>query len=303
MTLAATHSAARFVTLTATLFATVAANASMFPPNDLYKEDGREVSGGISEQQFDAVVNRIQEQYTPFAKEFKTELVIVKHWSDGNVNAFAGRTNNEWQIHVFGGLARRKEVTVDAFTLVACHEAGHLIGGYPFYRGEDLSSEGQADYFATQSCARSLWSNDIEENAKHAETVNLIAKKNCDDAWQADTDRHLCYRIADASGALGNLLAKLNGKKISFETPDKTVVKKTIDNDYPSAQCRLDTYLTAALCKTNLSGIKIPGFVGPGIVLPPLESEGIAFQESCAQKHQEIGFRPSCWFASVESAH
>lgn len=301
MTAHATHSAARFVTLAVSFLSTVGAQASMFPPNNLYKEDGREVSGGITEQQVDAVVNRIKEQYLPFAKEFKADLVIVKHWSDRNVNAFAGRTDNDWQIHVFGGLARRKEITSDAFTLVTCHEAGHLFGGYPFYQGDDLSSEGQADYFATQICARSLWSKEAEENAKHVETVNVVAKKSCDDAWQTDAERHLCYRIADASGALGKLLARMSGETISFETPDTTIVKKTIDNDYPSAQCRLDTYLTAALCKTNLSGIKIPGFIEPGKVLPALESEGLAFQESCAEKKKEIGFRPSCWFASVET--
>lgn len=275
--------------------------ASMFPPNDLYKEDKFESRGGISEKDMSDVSSQIEKQYGPFAAQFNTRLQINKLWSDSEVNASAGRDRDGvWQVNLYGGLARRKEITKDAFTLVACHEAGHLVGGYPFYRGEDLSTEGQADYFATHNCARALWKDEVEVNKTSQTTVNLYAKNQCDASWETDADKLLCYRIANASEALGKLLAKLSGDTVSFETPDHRKVTRTIDTDYPSSQCRLDTYLTAALCKNSPVSITIPGFIAAGNVLSGIEGEAAAIIESCSQFKKELGFRPNCWFAPLD---
>src|SRR6478609_9034269 len=71
-----------------------------------------------------------------------------------------------YRVHMYGGLARRPEVTPDGFTLVVCHEVGHHFGGYPFVRDAYwAANDGQADYFSTLACARRLWQNQPADNA------------------------------------------------------------------------------------------------------------------------------------------
>ena len=50
---------------------------------------------------------------------------------------------NKWVVAMFGGLARRPEVTKDAFQFVVCHEVGHHLAGWPFAY-DWASNEGQS---------------------------------------------------------------------------------------------------------------------------------------------------------------
>ena len=74
-----------------------------------------------------------------------------------------------WGIVFYKGLAMRHELGPeglgafegDGFSLIACHEVGHLFAGFPFKLSMvgsiPLSTEGLSDYFATNQCLPRLW--------------------------------------------------------------------------------------------------------------------------------------------------
>jgi hypothetical protein len=280
------------------------AQAMILPDNDLHKEDSltRE-DANMDEATFNAIIDKALAFYEPLAKHHGADLKVERLWNDPTVNAFAMRIWKFWQVSMYGGLARRPEITEDGFALVLCHELGHLFAGYPYDRtfmGRLVwhSLEGEADYFATHVCARELWGSEKAQNAVHAATVDNYAKSLCDSVWGEKDSRDLCYRIADASQSLGNLLGHKSGAP-HFDTPDNSAVKKTFKR-HPKAQCRLDTYISGALCPTEFDKMKIPGKTVSGHFgfLFNRKAEREAALASChtALGHDE-GVRPQCWFS------
>lgn len=193
-----------------------------FPENNLDRQDF--VQGFMSpmtELQFRRTIDEVTNFYRPIIKSLGGTLRVDYNWTDSTVNAYADKQGNDWSIAMFGGMARRQEVTRDGFQLVVCHELGHLLGGFPFYTNEDLAAEGQADYWATQACAKRVW----KGNGTAAKT-----------------------RALAASQSLGNLLATLEGSQ--YPSPTRKDLSRVIytQDTHPKAQCRLDTYLAGVGC-------------------------------------------------------
>ncbi len=290
------------------VLATPRTQASTLPPNDLHLEDDiARLDANIDEAEFNSIIDKAMAFYVPLAKEHGGNLSVERLWENKMVNASALRMGPIWKIYMYGGLARRPEVTPDGFQVVVCHELGHLFGGFPFYRTIFgglvwFSVEGESDYFATQSCARELWKHEHEQNAVHRVTVDFYAQQRCDMTWSGRRDRDLCYRIADASASLAKLLATPEkGEKPSFATPSRESVART-SRKHPKAQCRLDTYFEGALCPENRDPSIIPakrlaGYFGTFF---NRRAEKQAASQSChsAEGYFE-GVRPRCWFAPV----
>jgi len=282
-------------------------HASVLPPNDLWKQDNLLAATGISEQQFNATIDLLQFRYQPFFLFFNAHFVVNRFWTNATVNAFAHRTGNDWIIDMYGGLARRPEITADGFLLVACHEIGHHLGGYPFYPqglGNDwAATEGEADTYAVQACARFIWWTD-PANADIARTAPQTVRDRCAIAWAATSDRDLCARIALAGKSLGDLLGALENRTVDYGTPDPNVVSQTI-SEHPAAQCRLDTYLAGAFCGVFFNFNIIPG-IGDPIGQNSAHAELVASTTSCFPASALIGTmgyngfdRPRCWFAAL----
>jgi hypothetical protein len=160
------------------------------------------------------------------------------------------------------------------------------------------AAEGQSDYFASQVCARLMWSNDVAENAKHQATVDPIGKEACDRNWRYARQRDLCYRIADAGESLANLLNALGDKTkpVSYRKFTHQRVAET-DVNHPMAQCRLETYLAGALCRRNFDLKVIPGADLNSNGGAELDQEKVAAIYSCEELGSFFdGSRPSCWF-------
>lgn len=245
------------------------------PDNELYMDDKIEEPANVSEEDFDRVIDEVAALYSGMIKEsHKAHLIVSRSWDDPTVNAYANRSGNVWQIHLFGGFARRKEISVDSFQLVICHEMGHHLAGFPF--SQWASNEGNSDYFSTLSCARDLWMKDKAKNALAAKKIPAYPKKICDDAWKLKDERHLCYRAALAGKSLADLLSAGAAK---YESPDQSVVRVT-NNAHPNGQCRLDTYIAGAVCKAKFD---------PRVLI---KSEAEARKYSCFGEAQ----RPKCWF-------
>ena len=129
---------------------------SFMPENDLWIPPYEKwEQKGVSEADFNEVLDWVSEIYTPIFKEKGLNFSILRGWSDGTVNAYAYQAGGTAYIKMFGGLARRSEVTKFGFLAVACHEVGHHLGGAPKYPDGNLwaSNEGQSDYFFNVSFA------------------------------------------------------------------------------------------------------------------------------------------------------
>lgn len=273
------------------------ATASILPPNDLHLQDTI-FNSNITEEDFNEVITKAEAIYAPLIRDaFGGRLNVNRLWSNSTVNASASQFGGSWTVNMYGGLARRPEVTLDGFTLVLCHELGHHLGGYPF-SSSWAANEGQSDYFATQSCARQLWVEDFELNESFKDQIPETPKAACEKAWTNDIDRALCYRTMAAGKSLADLFASLRNTQVSFDTPDLSEVRNT-DNSHPDGQCRLDTYVAGALCTIDFDKELIPG-KGFGRNRNSAQAEEEAISVSCAtQSGFDFGTRPSCWFKSL----
>lgn len=272
-------------------------SASILPPNDLHLEDQVDVVANIDEQLFNKIIDDIMKIYEPFADAQKITLEAKKLWTNNTVNASAEQPRKDlWRINMYGGLARRKEVTPDGFALVVCHELGHHFGGFVFKGSRWASAEGQSDYYATQACGRIIWKNQLTENERFRASVDPEAKKQCDLAWKDKEDQDLCYRISMGGHSLAALLAALGRKpEPEFGSPDQNKVTVT-NTRHPAAQCRLDTYFQGALCIENFDLKQIPGKNHPtGQESMDAEKEAIKYSCSATGAHS-MGLRPTCWF-------
>jgi hypothetical protein len=284
-------------TLSVSLFS-ISAYSMILPPNHLDRLDDPSAPSNITEEQFNAIVDHIVDMWQPIAESHHAKLVASKNWDDSTVNAYAQQSGPNWHVSFFGGLARRPELTPDAFALVVCHELGHHFGGYAFYGGYDwASAEGQADYFATQVCARRIWAKS-PNNRRHFRDGLSRVQESCEQAWKNKNDIALCDRITDASLSLAKLFASLSRTpEPKVSTKDKSKVSTTYTG-HPEAQCRLDTYVSGAVCRAKFDLGVIPGKGHPkGNNSPEAEEEASKYSCTVAGG-QELGVRPGCWFKS-----
>lgn len=255
-------------------------------------------------EEFTQMMRNIENIYDPIIQKLGGRLTIQATWGNQTPNAFAKKNFRKWQVVITGGLARQPDMTKDGIALVACHEIGHLVAGYPFVKtglaallGMDwVSTEGESDYYATRVCARKIWANDKKQNEAFRSYASAYAKDQCDKIWRNYDEQNLCYRIVTASESLGTVLANLaKTGKPSLHTPSNKVVS-TIYTRHPEAQCRLDTYFQGAICTTGWNDTVIPGRKQPG------GKDGIAAEKQAAMMSctkasgYSIGLRPTCWY-------
>ncbi|MGE0174191.1 MAG: proprotein convertase P-domain-containing protein [Oligoflexales bacterium] len=273
------------------------AHGSILPPNNLDQQDNLySLDANIDEPRFNAIIDEVIESYRTIVESYGIELTVNKLWTNSTVNASAEQRSDTWIVNMYGGLARRPEVTPDGFSLVVCHEIGHHLAGYPLKGDTWAANEGQADYFATQSCAHKIWGNQLEENAKYRDLVEPLAKQKCDEIWNNEAAQNLCYRTATAGLSLATLLSVTLGQPVpKFETPDLTEVAKT-NNNHPKGQCRLDTYLQGALCTIRFDETNIPGKKhekGQNSAAAEWEASKVSCTSAALF---DLGVRPRCWF-------
>jgi len=272
------------------------ARASFFPPNTLHLEPTQGASS-ITEARFKEIIDEVVTVYGPIVESHGAKLKVNYLWSDTTVNASAEQEGTTWIVNMYGGLARRPEITDDGFSAVVCHELGHHLGGFYYYGDNDwASSEGQSDYFATHSCLREIWKHTDSLNAGYRTKLSPFGVAGCDRAWPGQADRNLCYRVAASGESLANLLAALGrGKAPRIDTPDRSEVSRS-NTAHPEAQCRLDTYFAGSICPVNFDPMIIPGrFSSKGQNTAATEKDTIG-----AYCHSALGFlegnRPRCWF-------
>ncbi len=224
---------------------------SFMPENDLWKQDTVESTTTINEEVFNQIIDLGIEYFQPEAEKFGEQIFVDRNWTDSTVNAYIRRDLQSKAINIsmFGGLARRREITTEGLALVLCHELGHAYGGEPFKRPElKIAAEGQADFYGAGTCLGRI----LEKIPSSIEisTVTGYAAEKCMQVHEGDTNGYEhCIRALGAGMSVSQLLAMLerSEKEIRFETPDPTIAEETMLSYPKTVQCRLDTYHNAIL--------------------------------------------------------
>jgi len=259
---------------------------SFLPPNNLKHKIGALDSGGISQDQFNAVMDRMQGLYGPIVAAKGGVLVINRLWTDDTVNASAQRDGNNYVLNMYGGLARDKTITQDGMALVVCHEMGHHLGGAPKFGGMDwASNEGEADYFAVSKCLHRMFGDAASASFTRPQAVgddNDLAKAACAQSYSNAKDQAVCLRSAQAGMSVTALFTELSGDPAAhFDTPDPSVVTQMFD-DHPASQCRLDTYYQGSLCAKPYT--------------TDMDDNDARVGACVASQGFKVGLRPRCWF-------
>lgn len=279
------------------------ASATTMPLNHLDLQDNPRVLYNISPVMFRQIIDQVVGAFSPIVRLHGGELQANYLWDNHTVNASAGRSGNTWVLNMYGGLARRKEITPDGFSMVVCHELGHHLGGFPFYEaGSWAADEGEADYFAAHTCAPVIWGHDVQGNAIHRYTVDPVAKQYCDRSTPYQPQRDLCYRIADAAQALSNLLNVLEDARrpVAYRNANNMIRVPATFHGHPAAQCRLETYLNGAICGRKPDLRVIPAYDLNMTGGSYLDEEKEAAKYSCAERGAVYdGSRPRCWFQQI----
>lgn len=245
---------------------------------------GDSFAGGLSEQDFNAVIDRFEQIYRDDFTQAGGTLMVRRLWTSAEVNAYAKQQGGTWYIDMYGGLARHPAMTTDGMALVICHEAGHHLGGAPKYpgRGWPATNEGGADYFATLKCLRRTFAADDNASIVASAQLDPLAKAQCESQFTNSADQLLCERASLASTSVGLVFMDLYKETSppSFGTPDSRVVSQMFDG-HPHTQCRLDTYFNGSICPVDVSA--------------PLSDTDYR-QGSCVEGQASAGFRPRCWF-------
>lgn len=256
-----------------------------FPENTLRIPVGAKTSGGISEAEFNQVIDKVMRIYAPKVEDLGGTLNISRLWVSDKVNASTNRFAHVYQVTMYGGMARHPLMNKDGFTLVLCHELGHHLGGAPKVKNSDqrwASNEGQADYFAALKCLREIFRREDNEVALRGLVIPKIVRNSCSTIYKNHLENLICQRINMAGLVVGRLYANLvDQKEPSFETPHSKYVRETIDY-HPHYQCRLDTFFQGSLCDR------------------PVDEE-LSSREAhvgtCHPKNGDVvGMRPLCWF-------
>lgn len=172
----------------------------------------------LDQRAFKRVLTSVQTEFATLAHEHGERLQVAGQWKDDWIAANARRWDDEFIIVIYGGVARQAEVDEDVLALVFCHELGHGYGGEPYRDAYNhISVEGQADYWATQTCLPRVFKNDT------------------------------AARAVRAALGLTQMFARLHKIKApQLETPDSTQVSETT-RTHLSLQCRLDTLVAGVL--------------------------------------------------------
>ena len=272
------------VSMTSTFACDIHGKTGFAPENNMKISKYDKEANGMTEENFLSIINRVSSLYIPIVASKGAKLEMINKWDDETVNAYADRDGDKWHVTMFGGLARHKFATDDAFMLVVCHEAGHHLGGAPKYGGGSdwAANEGQADYFGALKCMKRVLENDDNIAVVSKMTIDAEATTKCEMVYKNSNEVALCQRISMAGKSLGQLLGSLGGNStVNFNTPDKKVVKKTNDG-HPAAQCRLDTYFSAGLCDKSFNEDVSETSPVPG---------------TCIKRDgHQYGIRPLCWY-------
>ena len=190
----------------------------------IYVEPQSRYDNGYPETRYHFIIEKFKEIFSPIINEQGGTLIVFSDWTDGAVNMWAGRIENEYRLEIPGGFSRFYLINEDAFILTICHELGHLLGGEP--SSYDISFEGQADYYSSFKCAERVFPQ-IEPYKSRQD--NIEVDKACANR-KTPTDSETCKRtLLGALSATSYYAEIANVAFPQLSKRDPSRVDKTIE--------------------------------------------------------------------------
>jgi hypothetical protein len=272
-----------------------------------------ETPADVSLEEAIAIVERVADLYRPQAQVLGAELIVVNDPATGTSIDIG--EDRRWVIKAGEDLLRPGKTPPDVVAMIACHEVGHALAGYPFKGnfnqaaglpeqfGTISSAENQSDYFAAKDCLPRLWRDERARNASFADAIPDASRAGCDAAWGGQDERDVCYRVTATAQAFAFWLAKPGQTPASLESHHAGEIDVTSTSGHVSPQCRIDTLVAGARCDIKIHGDVIPGLVAP---FADLYKQVNPRAEAAARPHacyEGAGARPRCWFKPDMVAH
>lgn len=202
-------------------------------------------------------------------------------------NAFAAkRADGTWEVTVIESLLTLEEQTKSTLGIILCHELGHFLGGEPYVVGiqltpavrsrapKKMSCEGQADYFATSECIKTLARKLPDLFSDNKGLLNPLMAQECDQNFENKEDKNRCRETVIASHqtvlVYQKMLREMNVPESFFGRTNNDQSDRVLNSvgEYPSLDCRYETFINGTLC----SGLS---------------------ENEC---HDAKWARPACWF-------
>ncbi len=236
------------------------------------------------------VIKEVETLYEPISKAQNQSFSIEVNESSMALSGGADSENRKLKVTLDRGLLQSTRLSPDGLRVLVCHELGHLFGGSPRksppYEWDGplandgltfMSSEGQADYYASLVCFRQLVAGQDHQKALSSSAQNSSRVSQLCKASHSESPENamICQRAA--YGAL-NMLQLAMDFPISLEKQDTANTPALIRNTYPERQCRLDTVFAGALCRKKFPAI-----------LDMMDSQ----KNDCDQEEAK---RPKCWY-------
>ena len=106
-----------------------------------------------------AVIAEVEYLITIF-EAFYPEIHFILDWPTEKPNAYSTVLGGDNIVVITGGLARIKEVGLQAMSVIMSHQVGRFYGGQP-ERPDGYSCTGTADYYGVRIVMRKLWYDDL----------------------------------------------------------------------------------------------------------------------------------------------
>ncbi len=263
------------------IFITFNVYASFFPEN-YQLEDNAKKSSIVELNALEILGKEVLQRFEAAANTNGGNLKLLFDLSSNTINATAYKQDSTWFIKFQGGLLRHPNLTRSVFVTILCHEIGHHLGGAPYKYGDSgISAEGQADYFAANTCLKDVFKNTSLLKLSISKAPTII-KEKCENQFGEEKNYITCIQSSLTGQEVSQFLSKIGNTRRGRRNPvpninkrSKTVVSVT-NISHPDHQCRLDTYFEGSLCHKGLDEYE-PNCLDPGLY---------------------NGSRPSCWFYS-----
>ncbi len=195
----------------------------------------------MNRQDFESVVNTVISPYMDKLETVGNEIEIDLNWDSTYPNASVSLKKGKVIMNFHGAFVKENNLSKDSFAIVVCHEIGHLLGGWPkVFPTQKYSSEAQSDYFATASCIKKYFKQVKNSKPLNYGPIGQAQKDLCN-------NEESCLR---GLIAIVELSSAYPGDK-NINSYSSEIANFTNFNDYPSAQCRVDTLRAGLLCEQD----------------------------------------------------
>lgn len=155
---------------------------------------------------------------------FNAPVILDARWESPY---FGAGMSNQKSMMILGGTTRVEGMTKDAYAAIVCHELGHVLGGAPhqtIHGAQWASAEGQADFFAAAVCLPKYF----KSLGTSSQDISARVEK---------AGYEMLSSLAPYASGTKDEVAFLQRFYELHEKVDATLI-----NNYPSLQCRYETF-------------------------------------------------------------